>query len=314
MLNPVDRHARLGALHRRWNAGGAGLPDAALHGLLADAAAWDGWPLVDAVGTCLADREELDTAETLHLIDARRALGRGEAALALARALRHTYPFAPDHAGLEAELRSWLGWRQRFPLPGSHDELTLEPLAHHHARGFAWQYHDPAIAQLCCLPKFIDGLEWHHWLAGMLGERRRLLYAVLHRDWGLIGCVSLVLHRDAGFFYYWLGPDFQGRGFGPRAGACLLAMAERTCGLRSCYAKAFDVNLRSRRGLDKMGFADLGMRGTGEDCNQVFYRRGPPQTRRRTADQLHWLLESMDASVRAAAPASSRDDAPEPAR
>ncbi|HBF50265.1 MAG TPA: hypothetical protein DDX04_07675, partial [Massilia sp.] len=203
-------------------------------------------------------------------------------------------------AGLEAELRAWLAWRQHFPPSASSGALTLEPLAHHHARDFAWQYHDPTIAELCCLPVFADALDWHRWLAALWREGRRLLFAVLHREWGLIGCVSLQLHQDLGFFYYWLGRDFQGHGYGPCAGQLLLDLAARTYGLRCCYAKAFDTNLRSRSGLGKMGFADLGMRGAGDDCDQVFYRRGPAQGRRRTVDELDRLLDSMDAGVRPA--------------
>ncbi len=133
---------------------------------------------------------------------------------------------------------------------------------------------------------------------------------MLHREWGFIGCVSLAVHRDVGFFYYWLGRDFQGRGYGPRAGALLLSLAQQAYGLRCCYAKVYDHNLRSRRGLEKMGFADLDIRGAGEDCNQVFYRRGPAQARRRIVGELHWLLECMDAQVRPAPqPGTSCEDA-----
>ena len=300
MLHPVDRHARLAELHRIWRDQGSALPQDALRSLFGHAAAWGAWPLVHAAGTCLAASNGLDTDDTLHLVDACRALGKGGEALALACGLAREQP---RHAELVAELRAWLAWRRHFPAPSRSGALTLEPLAHHHARDFAWQYGDPSIAELCCLPVFADALDWHRWLAGLWREGRRLLYAVLHDGWGFIGCVSLTLHRGLGFFYYWLGKNFQGQGFGPCAGGLLLDLGQRAYGLRGCYAKAFDYNLRSRRGLEKMGFTELGMRGAGEDCDQVFYRRGPPQGRRHTADELHRLLDSMDASVRPA-PAS----------
>lgn len=309
MLHPVDRHARLAELHRIWTDKASALPQDGLRGLLGHAAAWSAWPLVHAAGTRLAATTALDTAETLHLVDACRALGKGDQALALAQVLARAQP---QHADLVAELRSWLAWRRHFPrLPPSpgNGALTLEPLAHHHARDFAWQYGDPAIAELCCLPVFADALDWHAWLADLWREGRRLLYAVLHDQWGFIGCVCLTLHRGLGFFYYWLGKDYQGQGFGPRAGGLLLDLGQRAYGLRGCYAKAFDYNLRSRRGLEKMGFTELGMRGAGDDCDQVFYRRGPPQGRRRTVDELHGLLDSMDASVRPVRARSRRTDA-----
>lgn len=300
MPDPAFRHARLAALRRSWRAGGAALSRSAMRSLLGQAAAWRDWPLVHAVGTCIAAMGGLDTRETLHLVDACRSLGKGEQALALVRGLGPRGGLPPGRAGLEADIRAWLEWRRRFPALAPAAGLALEPLAHHHEPDFAWQYHDPAIARLCCLPVFIDALDWHHWLAGIWRDGRRLPYAVLHDEWGFIGCVSLALHRDLGFFYYWLGRDFQGLGYGPRAGQLLLALGERANGLRCCYAKAFDYNLRSRRGLEKIGFTDLGMRGAGDDCNQVFYRRGPPQARGRSVDELHQLLDSMDASVRPA--------------
>lgn len=302
-LVPAQRFACLRALRTLWREQGEGLPHAALRDLLALTAHWRDWPLADAVGVRLCSAGAQGTQDTLHLIDACRALGKADAALALCAFLRLGDPGNARHEDLHADLLSWRDWRLGFASVHDRDGaagLALEPLAHHHARDFAWQYADPAIARLCCLPAFVDELDWHYWLADVRRAGGRLPYAVLHREWGFIGCVSLALHGDVGFFYYWLGRDFQGRGHGPRAGELLLTLARQAHGLRCCYAKVYDHNLRSRRGLEKMGFADLGMRGAGEDCNQLFYRRGPARARRDLARELHWLLERMDAQVRAA--------------
>ena len=312
--DPAARFAQLARLHALYAERGAHLPPAGLKALLALAASWRDWPLAAALGERLHGSGGLDTQDTLHLVDACRALGKAERALELASSLQVRAPDEGRYARLVDALRSWRNWRSGFPSArdpeGSTAELALEPLAHHHAQDFLWQYHDPAIAALCCLPVFIDELDWHYWLADVWRDGNRLPHAVLHREWGFIGCVSLAVHRDVGFFYYWLGADFQGRGHGPRAGALLLSLAQQAYGLRCCYAKVYDHNLRSRRGLEKMGFADLGIRGAGEDCNQVFYRRGPTQARRRIVGELHWLLACMDARVRPAAqPAASCEDA-----
>jgi len=256
--------------------------------------------MVYAVATRLDASGELGPQGMAHLIDACQALGKGTEALDLARQVQRREPGSAVHAARLAALQDWLDWRQAFPPLDATGDLALEPLAHHHERDFAWQYLDPAIATLCCLPVFIDALDWHHWLAATWRGGGRLPFAVFHRDWGFIGCVSLTVHGDTGFLYYWIGRDFQGRGFGPRAGKLVLDLGERAYGVRACYAKAFDTNLRSRRGLETMGFCDLGMRGAGDDANQVFYRRGPAQARRRTVDQLDWLLDRMDAGVRPA--------------
>lgn len=311
--DPATRFTQLARLRALYAERGAHLPPGGLKALLALAAGWRDWPLAAALGERLHGAGGLDTQDTLHLVDACRALGKAERALELAGSLHGRAPDEGRYARLVDALRSWRNWRAGFPSAGAAGcaaELALEPLAHHHAQDFLWQYHDPAIAALCCLPVFIDELDWHYWLADVWRDGSRLPHAVLHREWGFIGCVSLAVHRDVGFFYYWLGADFQGRGHGPRAGALLLSLAQQAYGLRCCYAKVYDHNLRSRRGLQKMGFADLGIRGAGEDCNQVFYRRGPTQARRRIVGELHWLLACMDAQVRPAAqPAASCEDA-----
>ena len=304
-VDPATRYAFLARLHTSWSRDSVRLTRASLQQLFGLAVAWRDWPLVAAIGPRLGAGAELGVQETLHLAEACRALGQADRALELASGLRLREPDEARHVRLHDALRSWRTWRARFPSarrPGGREaELVLEPLAHHHAQDFLWQYHDPSISGLCCLPVFTDELDWHYWLADVWRDGNRLPHAVLHREWGFIGCVSLAIHGDVGFFYYWMGPDFQGRGFGPRAGELLLALARRAYGLRCCYAKVYDYNGRSRRGLEKTGFADLGIRGAGEDCNQLFYRRGPAQSRWRTVKELHWLLDVMDAQVRAAA-------------
>jgi len=302
MSNPANRHAALLGLRREWAAIGAcaGRLHGAASALFARAAAWRDWPLVYAVGTHALVAAELGPREIPHLVEACRQLGKGDEAL-VALARMSGLPEHDKHA-LQADLLAWINWRQRFPACYGTGELVLEPLAHHHQPDFAWQYADPAIAALCCLPRFADALAWHHWLADAWHDGARMPYAILHREWGFIGCASLTVHGGIGFFYYWLGHDFQGRGYGPHAGDLLLATGERACGLRCCYAKVFDHNIRSRRGLEKMGFADLGIRGAAEHSDQLFYRRGQAQARRRIVSELDWLLDRMDAQVRPVAP------------
>ncbi|GAB2182334.1 hypothetical protein DLREEDagrD3_25570 [Denitratisoma sp. agr-D3] len=180
------------------------------------------------------------------------------------------------------------------------DDLQLEPMGHHHIRDFAWQYYDPAIAERCCLPKFRSDNEWHEWLDDTYRYGDQGIYAVIHREWGFIGNVSLIQHAGIGFFSYWLGRDFQGKGFGPRAVALMLSFASERYGLHTCYAKVFDVNIPSRRALEKLGFEDIQVSAVSPDDNEMFYRRGPSADRDLIAEELHWLMAAMNASTRPA--------------
>jgi RimJ/RimL family protein N-acetyltransferase len=305
-LDPRARCAWLDGISLCWHQHGWALDRGARRDLLDLASRWCAWPLAAHVGAAIA-RDSLPTGDdALRLMEAWRHLGRPGEALALAVSLQLRSPDDWRYADAYADLLAWANWRDRVSRADGPDwgdaDLSLEPMAHHHASDFAWQYHDPAIAQLCCLPDFDAPGEWHRWLDDVYGYGDQLVYAIEHRDWGFVGCASLVVHEGVGFFYYWLGSDFQGRGLGPRAVSLLLAMAQHEYGLQCCYAKVFDYNLRSRRALEKLGFADLGMRGAGDDADQLFYRWGKECTRESVIKELHWLLERMDAQTRPAVP------------
>jgi RimJ/RimL family protein N-acetyltransferase len=296
----------MAGLVRAWQRHGWVMRLGARRMLLRLAAQWDLWPLAHRVGVAMDADGMLDDPGLDCLLEACRQLGDGERAFALSVRRQLAQPRESDHAAAHAGLFDWLRWRAAaLPVDGAgfgERDLALEPLAHHHLHPFAWQYHDPDISQLCCLPGFGDAGEWHEWLDNAWARDAQQLYAVQHADWGFIGCVSLVLHGDVGFFYYWLGPDFRGLGFGPRAVALLLDAARAQRGLRCCYAKVFEYNAASRRALDKIGFADLGIRGVGADADQLFYRWGEPAAHGDAVAQLHWLLDRMDSGTRAAAP------------
>jgi RimJ/RimL family protein N-acetyltransferase len=232
-------------------------------------------------------------------------MGNADSAFDLAVARQLAKPADMRYAEAYRELVEWCTWRDSWSRIDGADhgdgELSLEPLGFHHLSDFAWQYHDPAVAELCCLPTFPGDDQWREWLADIyrMGDQR--IYAVMHATLGFVGNVSLIQHGGLGFFYYWLGPDFQGRGLGPRAVALLLAQAEEAWGLECCYAKVYEHNAHSRRALEKLGFEELGIAAVSPNDDEVFYRRGEPAARERIVGELHWLLAAMDSETRAAA-------------
>jgi RimJ/RimL family protein N-acetyltransferase len=300
------RCAWLDGLHRVWRRHGWALSRAARLDLLQLACGWCAWPLAHAVGVSLAADGALEGEHALRMLGACRHLGDVDGALDLAVRLQLAHPDKSAYAEAHRELLAWLDWRDGMPVidgaDWGDDALRLEPMAHHHLADFAWQYADPAIAELCCLPSFQRESEWHDWLDAAYRGGEQRVFAVMHAEWGCVGSVSLAMHRAVGFFYYWLGPDFQGQGLGPRAVALLLAAARRDYGLRCCYAKAYDYNAPSRRALAKLGFAELGICGVAPDDDQLFYRHGEAAPQAALVDELHQLLDDMGSETRAAAP------------
>ena len=212
-----------------------------------------------------------------------------------------TEPDCPWALDLYAACGRWRGFLDRTPAIVD-DAFRLEPLGHQHCGDFAWQYWDPDIARRCCLPDFRDAAHWHRWLDECWSYGDQRLYAVLHPAWGFVGCVSLTMHDATGFFYYWIGRDFQGNGFGPAAVRVLLEDAHAHRGMTSCYAKVFEDNAASRAALARIGFAPLDFKPAPPHHDELFYRIGPPLPRERCVEQLRLLFHRMCSETRIAVP------------
>ncbi len=282
-------------------------PVAARQSLAQLANAWCDWPLL------LATAERLEAVDASPawigpmMVDAQLRLGSPQAALTRCRALALLHPQDRWASGCHDALQQWIAFIERVAAPIVGESLRLEPMGHHHAGDFAWQYYDPAIAERCCLPAFADHAHWHRWLDQCWGYGDQCLYAVLHPEWGFIGSVSLILRGDIGFFYYWLGRDFQGYGLGPAAARLLLDHARGHRGMRTCYAKVFEDNMPSRRALEKLGFDALDICPAPPNAHEVLYRSGLPQCREDSVEELRTLFERMGAETRIAVPMSIFD-------
>ncbi|MCM2493861.1 GNAT family N-acetyltransferase [Burkholderia glumae] len=306
-LDAARRLPWLIGLQRGWQRDRDALDPDARRALLELACRWANWPLAIAVGESLVPVHRLDEAASRFLRDAYLAMGHIEAAIDLAVSMQLAYPARREHAEAYRQLVAWREWRHRNTLPVGEvahedDPLRLEPLGHQHIDDFGWQYYDPEIAKRCCLPRFEHAGAWHDWLDQSYAHGDQQLFAVMHRQWGCIGCVGLIQHRDVGLFYYWIGRDFQGYGFGPGAAAQLLAAAHRHAGMRCCYAKVYDYNQPSRSALLKIGFADTGLRAAAPHDDQLFYRIGEPDSDARVALEVHTLMARLDSELRIAMP------------
>lgn len=296
-LAPGRRLVWLAGLRQAWQRHAWVMSPATRRELLQLAQAWCDWPLAGAVGETLLETGTLDAEAALWLMEAWAMHGEFEAACDLAVHWQLAVPADARFSGAHRQLSVWQDWCAEWSELAD-DMLLLTPLVHQHVHGFAWAYHDPAIAKLCCLPAFQDAGEWHAWLNGRYDDGDEWPLAIIHRGWGFVGCVHLILADDLGFLFYWLSPDFRGLGIASHACALLL---ENLPDLRACYAKVYADNAPSRRLLERLGFIDLGIHATPPDQDELFYRRGEPAPRETVVAELHELMRQMGSQTQVAA-------------
>ena len=305
-LAPASRTAWLirlrEASHHAWAA-----PVCIREALIRLACTWSDWPLLLTICERMEAADELPGWAGALMATAQLRLGAAETALTRARTLALLHPQDRWAVEMHDALKRWIAFVDDSAPAIVGEGLRLEPLGHHHAEDFRWQYFDPSIAQRCCLPTFDDDAHWHRWLDQCWGYGDQRVYAVIHADWGFIGSVSLIIRDDVGFFYYWLGSDFQGHGLGPAAVRLLLEDAHRQSGMRACYAKVFHDNTASRRALEKLGFDALDICPAPPNADEMFYRFGSAQSRENSVVELRTLFERMGAETRVAMPLSVSD-------
>jgi RimJ/RimL family protein N-acetyltransferase len=217
------------------------------------------------------------------------ASGRHAAAVS---ALRHALALAPSQQECRALLAEL---EQAGPVDDAASALALQPLHERHAQAMLQQYRDPQIAVMTCLPQLADVDSARAWIVQQLADPGKHCYAVMHACWGLIGVVGLHHADDAGYFYFWIGGDFQDSGHGRHAAAHQWRHAGPQ-GLKTIYTSVFADNARSRRALDGAGFTPLALRAAPPDQDLLFL--GLPLTDEpATAEQLCRLCAAIGSPI-----------------
>lgn len=304
-LLPEQRLHWLQELRLLWQQADQGLSLNACLGLFDLLWLWSDWPLLVLVGEALAAQQQLGSEHLQQCCIAYQQLGQPEAAQACNQALRLTAGVSPAQQQLEADLQQWCQWRAQQCVVVSPDlSLQLEPLAPHHCEDFLWQFAEPAIAELCDLPAFREEEPWLAWLDQCYSVGDELLLAIIHPHWGFIGSISLVIRDGLGFFYYWLGTDFQGQRLGPQALELLLQHASAQYGLHTCYAKAFYYNAPSIRAMARLGFDELALQVAAPYQDERLFRRGPEQPLAQTVTEMQAFFREAVIDVALVLPAT----------
>lgn len=150
-------------------------------------------------------------------------------------------------------------------------DLSLEPLAAHHAAGWMEQYRDPDIGIMTRLPELPTLEATQAWIAAQQADASRAVFAVVHREHGFVGSTCYQRAGDSGYFHFWIGIDHQGLGYGRRAGQLVCAQAA-ACGVQRLFTSVYLDNRRSRAALAVLGFELMPVRAMAPDDDLLFLR------------------------------------------
>ncbi|TQV87257.1 GNAT family N-acetyltransferase [Aliikangiella coralliicola] len=161
---------------------------------------------------------------------------------------------------LKTELASIIQLQNQVPWyhePIAQNQLlTITPIISFYASAFFEQYRDPEIAKLTQLPIYKDVKQVADWITQQVKEVGKATYAVVHQVWGFVGVVSMRIKQSLAYFYFWIGTDFQGLGFGQQATELLFKQAKKL-GIKRIYTSTFCDNFRSQRALGKCRFENV---------------------------------------------------------
>jgi RimJ/RimL family protein N-acetyltransferase len=218
----------------------------------------------------------------------------------------------PDSELYRAQRDAVARWRERCraTLPGARETLTAPPprdlcaslLGPHHAEALCRHHRAPDVPRLAGLPPLRSVAAARRWIASQEAVLGKITLAVVEAEHGLVGSVALRQAGSAALFYYWIGRDFQRRGYGAFALRLLCDFAGSR-GVTHLFSAVYRKNARSRRALEANGFRPLASSVRPVATDAVLYQRalrsaaGVPAA---DHEALQALAESIRAHERAA--------------
>ena len=151
------------------------------------------------------------------------------------------------------------------PVPFQHNpdcpvtaDVSLEPIAPHHAEDVQRLASDPDVVATTNLPEPYPEDGAAEWIADVVPKQKtgeEYAFAIRNTDGTLVGVCGLVgVTDDVAELGFWIGKPFWNRGYATAAGRETVNFAFETVGIDRVFARALVRNAPSRRVLEKLGF------------------------------------------------------------
>lgn len=151
-------------------------------------------------------------------------------------------------------------------------EVELQPLQEHHTSALFEALQEPNLARLTGLERLASEENFASWCAERIGGASRTRaqgvvlphsLAIVHQEFGVVGCVNLQQVDRCATFSFWVSAAFRGRGCGTRALRILFALAPHAFGIDDLFTAVRSDNFGSRRLLRRCQWARLSLNGKG---------------------------------------------------
>src|SRR5262249_4740279 len=131
-------------------------------------------------------------------------------------------------------------------------EIHLEPLRPDHAAALCANA-TPEILRLTRLPVVLGQEQAVDWIYSQIADLTQYGFAITHRESGFIGVISVSVAGGAGWFFYWLGETYWGRGYATVALCKLFQFVFDGLDLEELFTCVKPYNERSAHILSKLG-------------------------------------------------------------
>ncbi|HEX2955882.1 MAG TPA: GNAT family N-acetyltransferase, partial [Chitinispirillaceae bacterium] len=136
------------------------------------------------------------------------------------------------------------------------DAICITLLGLHFAKTLYTLQQNNEIRKLTRLKALNSIKETKIWIKEQLDRNNKITFAVVHPEHGLIGVVALEFSGKGALFYYWIGEEYQNRGYGTEALRLLIQYAQNR-GIEYLYSSVFVSNSRSLQVLKSLEFSKV---------------------------------------------------------
>jgi RimJ/RimL family protein N-acetyltransferase len=135
-------------------------------------------------------------------------------------------------------------------------EIRLSLLGVHFSKRLYNMQQDSEIRSLTRLKRLLSVEQTRNWINEECSRENKITFAVIHEKFGMIGLTALEMYGKGALFHYWIGKEYQNKGYGTIA-LNLLTQCAKQLSIEYCFSSVFPNNIQSINAMKKVGFEEI---------------------------------------------------------